>query len=385
MFPGARAGAVPLRSAQTGQVAAGLVVQPRFGWSGVGAVLAQVGWAAAPQFVDLPLVPGSGREIPPWVLAGPVLARLDALLRERRRGFHDVDAVLGKPRGRILWPRYRTESLATGRWHQLPCRYPELDGDPRLWGLIRWTVERVRTALTASLGIDPTARRLYALAEQLLEQVAGVRPVVPTREELRGVYGRGGFSSDVLRQGVEAIGWISDERGLGGGRELDGLAWYLPLAEAWERYVEAVLREEAALTGADLRTARLRQTMFPITWSHSGPQSLSHLAPDFVLRRGRTVQIVDAKYKAHLAELDEGGWLEFTSDAREAHRADVHQVLAYAALFDADEVTVTLVYPLRQETWQVLQERGRETSRAVLTYGGRMLRLELRGLPFGRP
>ena len=66
LVPGGRAGAIPLRSAQTGHVGGGLVVEPRFGWSGVGNVLSLTGWAAAPEFLEGPLVPGSGREVPPW-------------------------------------------------------------------------------------------------------------------------------------------------------------------------------------------------------------------------------------------------------------------------------------------------------------------------------
>src|SRR5438034_8223830 len=35
LCPGGRAGAIPLRSAQTGHVAGGFLVKPRFGWAGV--------------------------------------------------------------------------------------------------------------------------------------------------------------------------------------------------------------------------------------------------------------------------------------------------------------------------------------------------------------
>lgn len=83
--PGMRVGAVPLRSAQTMAVVGGLVVAPRFEWAGVGSVLTETGWDAAPEFLDLPLVPGSGREVPPWVLAGPVIGRLEQLLRDTKR------------------------------------------------------------------------------------------------------------------------------------------------------------------------------------------------------------------------------------------------------------------------------------------------------------
>src|SRR5262245_5736638 len=103
IVPGGSAGAIPLRAAHTGHVVGGLVVRPRFGWAGVGHVLTETGWHAAPEFADLPLVPGSGREVPPWVLAGPVLARLGELLRHLRRGYRVVEATLTRPRGRILW------------------------------------------------------------------------------------------------------------------------------------------------------------------------------------------------------------------------------------------------------------------------------------------
>ena len=99
--PGGRTGAVPLRSGQTGNVVGGLVVQPRFGWSGVVRVLQETGWPAFPEFHQLPMVPGSGREVPPWVLAGPVLLRLETLLKQMRRGYQEREEVLSKPRGRI--------------------------------------------------------------------------------------------------------------------------------------------------------------------------------------------------------------------------------------------------------------------------------------------
>lgn len=383
LVPGGRAGAVPLRSAQTGHVAGGFLVRPRFGWAGIGRVLSETGWHAAPEFLSLPLVPGSGREIPPWVLAGPVLARLEALLRSLRRGYHEVEAVLRRPRGRILWERYLAESLAHGRWDRLPCRFPDLDADPRLRREVRWTVERLHRDLAMVGGTDPVAAALAALAARLMEQLVDVMPLMPRRQDLRQAPGAGRLFDEAVRRGVEAMAWVVEERGLGGGRELDGLAWTLPLDRLWESYVEAVIRREAALTGGEVKAGRRGETTFPLHWSDPMHRSLGHLVPDIVVRHGGRVRVVDAKYKAHLAELDEVGWRRFTDETREAHRADLHQVLAYAALYDAEEITATLVYPLRRETWEVLRRRGKDVSGADLFYGGRRIRLELRGIPFG--
>ena len=387
VVPGGRVGAVPLRSAQTGHVAGGFIVKPRFEWAGMGRVLVETGWAASPEFLDLPLVPGSGREIPPWVLAGPVLTRIEALLRSLKRGYRDEEEVLRHPRGRIVWPRYLAESMVRGRWDRLPCRFPDLGQDPKLRRHARWVLERVRADLVAVGGSDPVAVFLAAAAGRLIELLADVAPLAPSRDDLRRSLGGGrgqGLLDEPVRRGIEAFAWVVEERGLGGGRELDGLAWALPLDRLWEAYVEGVVRREAARTGGEVRVGRLGQTTFPLEWSDPTHRSLGHLVPDIVVRHGRRVQIVDAKYKAHLAELDEAGWRRFTEETKSEHRADLHQVLAYAALYDADEVTATLVYPLRPATWEALRRRGRDVARAELVHGGRAVTVELRGMPFGQ-
>jgi hypothetical protein len=384
LIPGALAGAMPLRSGQTGRVAGGIVVRPRFGWSGVGRVLREVGWHAAPTFSDLPLVPGSGREVPPWVLAGPVLARLAELLRNVRRGYRTAREVLTRPRGHIDWPQYVSRSLATGRWHRLPCEFPDLSNDPHLRSLVKWCLDRVRRDLAIVGGTELNARALVAISDRLIESLRDVPMLLPRKAELDAFSTRAAVNLDVsLRQGLEAMGWVVEERGLGGGREMDGLAWRLSLPELWESYVEAVLRTESARVGANVRTARRRETTLPIIWSTAGVRSMSHLAPDFIVRNGGKLQIVDAKYKAHFAELDESGWYRMRDDARESHRADFLQALAYASVFDAKETIVTLVYPLRRQTFDTLKARGRDVAHAEISYGGRPVRAELRGLPFG--
>ena len=317
------------------------------------------------------------------MLAGPVLARLSDLLRALRRGYRIAEEVLGRPRGQIVWSRYVSESLTRGKWGQLPCRFPDLASDPKLRRMIRWGVERVRRELMTVSGGDAIARGLVAVADGVLQQLRDVVPLVPQRDELRRLSENSRMLDVLLKNGLEALGWVVDERGLGGGREMDGLAWSLRLDELWEQYVEGVVRREVAVTGGSIRVGRKRETVFPLEWTDPSHRSMGQLIPDIVVFRPTSVQIIDAKYKAHLSELDEHGWHRFTADTREAHRADIHQVLAYAALYSADEVKATLVYPLRKATFEALHERGRDVSTANLLHGARQVRLELRGLPFG--
>lgn len=382
LCPSGQAGAIPLRSGTTGHVVAGFVVRPRFGWSGVGSILRQTGWHSAPEILSVPLVPGSGREVPPWVLAGPVIARLRALLDQLKRGFDFREERLQAPRGTIQWSRYLQFSLPSGKWHQVPCRFPDLSTDPVLRGAIRWTLERVLQELAVAAGNDRVAFGLRVDAARLLEQVGDVPRVYPRIELMARLSAGDPLMARVVLSGLDAIGWVRDERGLGGGRQMDGLAWVLPLDRLWEDHVTARVHEHVRQHGGVLRLGRKGETVSPFHWSDTSHRSLGHLVPDIVVSRANSVWIVDAKYKSHFAEIDESGWRHMADDIRQSHRQDVHQVLAYCALSDAADVTATLAYPLRQETWEGLRARGLDRTVAEVYSGQRRVRLELWGIPF---
>jgi hypothetical protein len=281
-----------------------------------------------------------------------------------------------------MWSQYIRESLPTGRWHQVPSRFPDLSSDPLLRGAVRWTLERVLQELVIVGGEDRIAVDLERDAQRLLERVSDVARVYPRPELLRRLVGCDPLLEETLRSGLDAIGWVRDERGLGGGRQMDGLAWSMALDRLWEYHVEAHVRDEVRRTGGVMRTGRMGETVTPLHWSDPTHRSLGHLVPDIAVVRGRAVWIVDAKYKSHFAEIDERGWRRMADEIRESHRADLHQVLAYASLFDADEITATLAYPLRQSTWTALKARGLDRSTAHLYHGARHITLELWGLPF---
>ncbi len=381
--PGHSAGAVPLRSPVSGQVAGGLVVSPRFGWPGVGRVLAATGWGSAPQFLTQPLVPGSGREVPPWVLAGPALQRLSNLLTQLKPGYQERIEVRSHPRGQIQWQTYITNQIAAGRWHNLPCKFSELGTDSRLRQTIRWTLERIRLDLVATGGSDPMALSLASFAMNLLDQVADVPSRRPHSGELEHHLGIGPLSSAVLREGLRAISWILENRGLGGGRSSDGLAWILPLESLWERYVEKVARSEAALSGGRVKVGRLGETTVPLPWDHRSHRAIGHLIPDIIVEDSNGIEIIDAKYKSHFADLDMAGWNAFTEEAKLGLRADVHQILAYAAVCgDVPSVKATLVYPVSEGLYDELSLRSQHLVSAAIPVGTRLKQLRLRALPF---
>ena len=382
--PGLRAGAIPLRSAVTGLVAGGIVVNPRFGWPGVGQVLSATGWGSGPEFLSLPLVPGSGREVPAWVLAGPVLRRLKELLANLRPGYVERNEVRSHPRGQIQWQTYLTRQLPSGRWHHLPCRFSEIDTDSRLRQAVRWTLERLHFDLGAVGGGDQIALSLIGQIILLLEQVIDVPARRPLRGELERDMGGGSMTSLALLEGLRAMSWIVDERGLGGGRTSDGLAWTLPLEQLWERYVESLLRAEAGRTGGRVRVGRSGETVVPLAWDDPSHRALGHLVPDFVVHRPDGIEIVDAKYKSHFADLDANRWSALAEETQASMRADLHQVLAYAATAgSSDKIRATLSYPVRRNLYEDLEQRDRAETKALISVGSRQITLSMKAVPFG--
>lgn len=377
-------GAVPLRAPNTQRIVGGVVVRPRYGWNDIGALLSSAGWAASPDLLPLPLVPGSAREVPPWVIAGPVVHRLEQLLATLRRGFEEHEELRSTPRGQILWTSYACEQLPRGRGHLLPCRFSDLGRDERLRALVRWGLDRVQAALRTR-AVDVISRDLLQRIGTLLLQVKDAPAEHPTRTALAGVLHGAPLAGVVVRQGIEALGWLVDERGLAGRSDAEGLAWRMTMHEVFERWVEVLVRLWARGFGGAVTAARDESTTVPLAWERRGVSSLTSLRPDLVVRAPDGLYIIDAKYKPHFEELDAQRWRELAADLREQHRHDVHQALAYAAVLEAERMTTVLVYPVQTALWLRLHEQNALVSRAAVSAGGRDVTVALVAVPIRLP
>lgn len=365
--PGPRIGAIALLNPATRRVAAGLLIEPRFRWAALGAVFSAIGFSVEPSLGGSPLVPGSAREVPPWMLAGPVIERIAALLRHRRRGFVECAENRASPRGRVDWTKWATSQVPRGAWTTFPCRFSEPDDDPDLLACVRWTLSRLAEDLSA-VAWSPPARYLLGRAAELQSLVgAGAIRRPSSSWSLAG-------ASAWVSEAVEAMAWVAEERGLGGARSLDGLAWDLSIDAVWEAWVAAFTSElgrHLGMTASPFQVARR-----PLRW-HGPAQSMGALAPDVELRGTDRVVWVDAKYKAHHELLARKGWSGLSEEVRAEHRADLHQALAYASLADAPQVDTMLVYP------HVGTSDRLPATVATVTSGRRRVRLVLAAVPFG--
>jgi len=377
-------GAIPLQSPTSGQNDYGLIVRPRFGWAGIGSMLGQMGWRVLPTPLRLPMLPTSERRVPPWVLSTIVLFRVEALLKQLSRSFDYVEADAPAPRGTINWESYSRERIPFGRLADVPCRYPELQTNRTLRAAIHFVLLKQHASLDGQRSASSAVVELLAKCESLLSLVRDVPPRPPRDADIVH-WLNGPLRARTVTDGVEALQWTVDDRGLAGLADLAGLPWALPMETFFEGWVETVASQIARRSGGRVRSGRERATLAPLAWEPPFVGSQRYLLPDVVLERPAHTIVFDAKYKEHFEELNEHRWFELRDDLQERHRDDLLQVLAYSTLYPSERVTCCLAYPCRPDTWDALRERGRVAHRASVGVEGRSVTLVLCAMPMGRP
>jgi hypothetical protein len=377
---GSAVGAIPLISPTTARPDYGLVVQPRFPWAGIGPMLAEMGWRVSPTPLRLPLLRRSERRVPSWVLSFMILTRLKILLDSLDRRFELTKETRQAPRGAVQWPEYATRNLRHAKFLSLPCTFPDLRDDRLLKGAVRHTVERQLRALETQKEHGAFVHRLIEFAQQLLRRVQAVPVYVPSSTTMSSWLQRP-MRTEQFIDGVQAIEWTIDERGLAGLSDLEGIPWTMPMDAFFEAWIETVFRVVAQRTGGQMRVGRKRETVHPVNWDPPYLGSQKSLVPDIWLEWESATLIIDAKYKRHWEELQQRSWSNMEAELREQHRNDILQVLAYANLARTPNVIACLAYPCSPSSWSSLRERGRLIHRAELAIGARVVHLWLTAVP----
>lgn len=365
--PTNKIGALPLLNPSTRRVAGGILIEPRFRWESLGSVFAHIGFSVQPTLGRASLVPGSAREVPTWILAAPVIERIAGLLRHRRRGFQLRSEIRSSPRGTVNWGAWARHQIPRGDWTVLPCAFTEPGDDPTMMATIRWTLTRLSEELTRYASTSPGRVLLHRSSEMLSLIGPGLMLRPSSTRSLPA-------ESEWISSAVEAMGWVADERGLGGSRSLNGLPWDLQVDKVWEAWVSTIAQDLGRRIGYTSSPFGGRRHL--LQWQ--GPiRSMSSLLPDVELHGHDRVILMDAKYKAHLHQLAQKGWDGVSETIRSDHRADLHQALAYATLTNVSHVDTILVYPSIG-----IEDRVVDTI-ATVTSGSRSVRLLLLSLPFG--
>lgn len=373
-------GAIPLLSPTTAKSDYGVIVKPRFPWAGIGAMLGQMGWVVVPVPLKLGNFEGSERSIPPWVLSSMLLLRISNFLRRMQFKFELVTEYRNAPRGQVRWNEYASRSVPTGSFLAVPCTFPDLRRDRQLRGTARYCLEKIVQALQSQMESGPFVHGLIKFAQALLFEVKDVPVFLPEPSQVEAWLRKPLKSEDYI-DGLQALQWTIEERGLGGASKLEGIPWIMEMERFFEAWVETIFRSVARTTAGLLRTGRLHQTARPISWDPPYMGSQRALIPDLWLEWDSTTLVIDAKYKRHFEELQVHRWQEIEADWKEQHRNDLLQVLAYANLAQSRTIVSCLVYPCTPATWGYLKEAGKLFHKAEITVGERALHLWMTAAP----
>ncbi|QGG48060.1 hypothetical protein FTV88_1962 [Heliorestis convoluta] len=263
---------------------------------------------------------------------------------------------------------------------QVPCRYPELQEDRELKSMIHYTLRRQLASLESQRSMGLVVLQLIDLCQGLIEKVRTVPPLPASSLKVQEWYGNA-MKPELFRDGLQAMEWTVEERGLAGLGDLQGIPWMMAMENFFEAWVETVMTKVARSMGGQLRVGRKRESLVPLHWDPPYQGSQRFLLPDLVLEREDRTIIVDAKYKRHWEELSHQKWSHLGDGMRESHRHDLLQILAYASISPNKNTTCCLAYPCQEETYRSLKQRGRLFHKARVAHGDRAVDLALVALP----
>jgi McrBC 5-methylcytosine restriction system component len=377
---GTKIGAIPLLSPTSGKPDYGLVIRPRFYWSGIGPMLSLMGWKVIPAPLKLPLLSRSDRKIPAWVLSTIVLFRIKALLDQLDRRFEHTESDLPAPKGTVNWQKYAATRMSSARFLDVPCRFPDLRDDRELKATIHFTLRKQLSSLEGQRSGGMAVLQLIDICQLMLEKVRTFPPKQPVPGAINFWY-RGPLKTEVFRDGLQAMEWTIEDRGLAGLSDLQGIPWVMSMDEFFEAWLETLVEKLGRRIGGIVRRGRKRETITPLAWDPPYLGSQKYLLPDLVLERDDETIIFDAKYKGHWEELSSERWRNIEDEIREQHRIDLLQVLAYSTATMTKRIVCCLAYPCYKTTWESLKSRSRTFHRASVYAGNRRVDLVLTAVP----
>lgn len=377
---GQKIGAVPLISPTSGKHSIGLVIRPRFQWSGIGAMLAQMGWRVVPTLVKLPPLPGTEKHIPPWVLSSVILVRIQKLIKQLDRRFEIVNSLTHAPKGTINWTSYATEQIPNSHFLEIPCQYPDLRDNTTILGVLHYTLQRQLVSLASQVSHSSVVNSLIDFCNHLLSLVRNVPPRKPTSSFYLRCYGDR-YRNEIYRQGIQAIEWSVEDRGLAGISEIQGLPWVLPMDLFFEAWVETLSSQLVRKIGGTLKVGRRRETLVPIYWDKSMKSTQKYLLPDIIVEHDDVTLVVDAKYKRHWEEFQSSDWSDVDKEIQEQHREDMMQILAYSSLVATTRVIACIVYPCQPSTYASMREHNRQAFHATIPIYNRQIEVLLTAVP----
>lgn len=234
-------------------------------------------------------------------------------------------ALETRPNSGTDWQKYAADSADPGRRLQFTNHNNTLSTDHTQWRELTYVLTLALDRLRQCAG---TRRNLQPENMTRMEQYVLTHPALPT-QKITPHAPDPHIIKELKNSAAQILNHTGSKR----------CAWRIDFELFFERYTQYICH-----CAAERRGARAVSNQKISIRGNRPSWALAYLEPDILVVRGAQAIPLDAKYKSHMLNTDTS-----TTALRDAFRADLHQVLAYAALTQHSDPAprAFLLYPGR--------------------------------------
>ncbi len=341
LAPTNKIGLAPLKNPYGKKVYGSIVVKPRLGWTGIYEILEAINWKYQPLFLkgEEPII--SNGVLPRWFKAIATLEAISQALNLLMKGMERRQIISKLPIGNINWNAYSTESVPYGKYDQFTSLITDYSIDLDIHRQFKGTVALIMKDILnpiVPIRLKIKAKQLIDNIERKLKNVEYSKPDVKKLTEIKLPNFYRSLYEKAIKRCIEYLNQSKFSIDTG---NFYGLPWALKMDRLFEYWIEhwayVFARKIGARFYSDIRNnSRIR------FYNLGHWKSLSALRPDVVIEKGHKTLIIEAKYKKHLLYLQSG---KHSTEIKEEHRRDVHQLLSYMSTSSNKKRIGCLIYP----------------------------------------
>lgn len=355
-------GAVPLRMPYDGIARKDFQIVPRFGngknmYYDLTQILAKLDYSILPEHSVEKLCNYTQLRPPLYLEAIKYIDLFAAAYHYPWRKFNIKSCSHAYPKSNTNWRKYALSSSNPQNMLVFPSNDSVLTTNHDEWKKLRYVFD-LASSILKNPDTPPLIRYGYqAKANDLMNRLEGIYPKF-TRSI--NISAHDPYNIIKLKKQANILLNYESKR---------STAWRIDMAELFERYVQTVVeRATQELSAFIYRNGKVHGKS---SKGHIPSWGLSYLEPDIMIRLGNRLYMADAKYKANYYTLN-----KISSGLKTAHRADLHQILAYSSFEPQSNTTSILFYPANTTSFRIIDYSANN-------FGGTDNKIVLCGLAFG--
>lgn len=316
-------GAIPLRHPSTGLPYDDLVVTGRYE-EDISEMLSILETTIIPQTESaLPLVKPSCVRPPLFFICQNYLDKYIEARRTKWTRFSSEMRIENLPRSSTNWERYAMRSVDPARSLQYPNKRNILTTDHKEWNQLNFALTIAIDEIESS-STPLRSRALYSDKIRLLKSYLQLH-----RTEAVSLFTEHVSDPATIKELKKLGNLILSHHTTG------SFAWRLNFSEFFERFIQLILGEVmkkkggAIICNQHFQSFGNRPMWFPL-----------YIEPDVILKLGNVEVVADAKYKAHMMQVNGQ-----SNILKEDFRHDLFQVLGYSSFTTQHKKMVMLCFP----------------------------------------